>query len=84
MPVLVYPDFEQNFILETDASLRGLGAVLSQMEQGLSHTVLYARRSLSSPEKNRKTIASASWKHLQWSGQYNITEHTFMDMKLQW
>ena len=45
MPVLVYPDFEQKFILE-------IGAVLSQMEQGLLHTVSYASRSLYSPEKN--------------------------------
>ena len=38
--------------MESDASLHGLRAVLSQMEQGLLHTVSYASRFLSSPEKN--------------------------------
>ena len=51
-PVLIYPDFKEKFVLETDASLRGLGAVLSQKKGGLLHPVSYASRSLSSPEKN--------------------------------
>ena len=31
-PVLGYPDFTQPFILETDASFQGLGAILSQKQ----------------------------------------------------
>ena len=52
-PVLAYPSFDQEFILETDASIQGLGAVLSQKRtDNRLHLVAYASRALSPPEKN--------------------------------
>ena len=42
-PVLVYPDFDLDFILETDASKDGLGAILSQKKaDDKLHPVAYA------------------------------------------
>ena len=52
-PILVYPDFTQSFVLETDASIRGLGAVLSQRRgDNQLHPVAFASRALSAAEKN--------------------------------
>ena len=52
-PVLMYPNFDRSFALETDASIRGLGAVLSQyQENGQIHPVAFASRALSAAEKN--------------------------------
>ena len=52
-PVLAYPSFDKDFILETDASIQGIGAVLSKVQDdGLIHPVAYASHSLSKPEAN--------------------------------
>ena len=56
-PVLSYPDFNRRLILETDASILGLGAILSQLkEDGKLHLLAYASHSLSKREKNYPVI----------------------------
>ena len=52
-PPLVFPDFTKPFVLETDASGTGLGAVLAQkQEDGSIHPIAYASRSLQPHERN--------------------------------
>ncbi|XP_035664236.1 uncharacterized protein LOC118407810 [Branchiostoma floridae] len=51
-PVMAYPDFEKPFILHTDASANGLGAVLYQQQEGKLRVIAYGSRTLSPAEKN--------------------------------
>ena len=51
-PVLAYPSSEEDFILDTDASATGIGAVLSQMQDGVERPIAYASRVLSKSERN--------------------------------
>ena len=52
MPILSYPDFDQPFILHTDASEDGLGCILYQQQQGKLRVIGYGSRTLTAAEKN--------------------------------
>uniref|UniRef100_A0A8P4KCX1 Gypsy retrotransposon integrase-like protein 1 n=1 Tax=Dicentrarchus labrax TaxID=13489 RepID=A0A8P4KCX1_DICLA len=57
-PVLAFADFSLPFTLEVDASLSGLGAVLSQEQDGKVRPVAYASRALTPSERNMPNYSS--------------------------
>ena len=70
-PVLVFPDFDKPFLLETDASKEGLGVVLSQKQSdGQYHPVTFGSCSLTPSEKNYHS-SKLGFFALKWS----LTEH---------
>ena len=70
-PVLVFPDFDKPFLLETDASKEGLGAVLfKKQSDGRYHPVAFGSHSLNPVEKNYHS-SKLEFLALKWS----VTEH---------
>ena len=72
-PILAYPDFFATFILHTDASDLGIGAVLSQKcKDELEHFIAYYSRGVNKHETNysaiRKELLAAieSMEHFKW------------------
>ena len=51
-PILAYPDYKLPFVLHTDSSSEGLGAVLYQKQDGKLRVIAYASRSVSKSESH--------------------------------
>ena len=70
-PILVFTDYTKLFLLETDASKDGLGAVLSQKQADWwYHPVVYGIRALMPHEKNYH-FTKLKFLALKWA----VTQH---------
>ena len=66
-PVLAFADFKKPFLLETDVSIEGLGAVLSQkQDDGQYHPIAYASRGLKGG-KSRYHSSKLEFLALKWA-----------------
>ncbi|CAM4562362.1 unnamed protein product, partial [Caretta caretta] len=64
-PVLIAPDFNKEFILQSDASEVGLGAVLSQMVGDEEHPILYLSRKLL-PREQKYAVVERECLAVKW------------------
>ena len=75
MPVLVFPDFNKPFLLETDASKEGLGVVLSQkQDDGHYHPVALSSKTLMPSEQNYHS-SKLEFLALKWSVTEDFKEY---------
>ena len=74
-PVLAFTDYTKDFLLKTDASKEGLGAVLSQkQEDGWFHPVAYGSQALTMHEKNYHST-KLEFLALKWAITWNILKN---------
>ena len=75
--MLAYPDYTKPFIVEVDASNDGLGAVLSQEQDGRVRPIAYASRALRGAERNMENYSSRKLEllALKWAVTEKFREH---------
>lgn len=84
-PILSYPTETGKFVLDTDASATGLGAVLSQIQEGEERVIAFASRTLNKSQTNyctthRELLAVVTFvkyfKHFLWGRPFLLrTDH---------
>ena len=74
--ILAYPDYQLQFILHTDSSSEGPGAVLYQKQEGKLRVIAYASRSVSKSESNYSAHKLA-FLALKWAVCENFHEYLY-------
>ena len=77
-PILAFPDFNRLFLLETDASGKGLGAVLSQRQvDGQYHPIAYASHVMNETEQryhsNKQEFLALKWAVMEQFHKYLLS-----------
>ena len=85
-PILAYPMENEQFILDTDASLCGIGAVLSQIQNGEERVISYASKTLNKAQQRycttyRELLAVVTFvkyfRHFLWGRKVIVrTDHS--------
>ena len=80
-PILSYPKGDGLFILDTDASLSGVGAVLSQIQDNEEKFIAYASKTLNKSQRNycttyRELLAVVTFvkhfRHYLWGRNFKV------------
>jgi transposase InsO family protein len=93
-PVLAFPNNIGMFVLDTDASNTGIGAVLSQIQRGQERVIAYASRKLTKAERRycttRKELLAVHYfvryfKHYVYGRRFQVrTDHKALLWMLNW
>ncbi|XP_061186930.1 uncharacterized protein LOC133195066 [Saccostrea echinata] len=75
-PILGFPIYGQPFEIHKDASQKGLGAVLYQLQNGQKRVIAYASRGLSKSEKNY-FIHKLEFLALKWSITEKFSDYLY-------